>query len=817
MSVWRKRIDARFESLGDWIYRHRWLTFIGIALAVAGLASQFPKLRMESSEEAFFHKSDPTLIAYDAFREQFGRDEFVIITITPSEVFDRGFLTKLIAFHNALDTRLPYVKEVTSLYNVRDTRGVGDTLVVEDFLEKFPQSDAALAALRERALASKLYRDFLISEDGKLTAVVIETVAFSPEQGAEDLLAGFEQEAAPGANGAARRLPLTDEQDAELVRAVDAVVAEFEAPDFRIHVAGGPVVGTFFHTQMQKDMGLFTLLCLIAIIVLLFVLFRRLSGVLLPMIVVVLSVVATMGLMALTNTPFTVVTTFLPTFLLACAVGHSVHLLAMFFRRYQQEGDKRAALVFAMGHSGLPIVMTGLTTVAGLFSFAQAQVRMVAELGIFGGLGVLTGLVFTLVLMPALLAVSPLRPKTVLARQHWGERFDRVLIGIADIGVDRAWPIVIFSAAITAISIVGLFWLNFSQNFVEWIPESEPVRQSIDYVDERLKGGSSLELLVDTGKENGLYDPALLDGIDSLTPFSEQFRNYKGMQLVGKTFSVVDVLKETNQALNENRADHYTVPKNRDLVAQEMLLFENSGSDDLEDLVDSQFSKARLSLRVRNDDAHSYVAVVDQLAAEAKRVTGDGAKVTVTGTTALFTAAVYMQMLDMVKSYVIASVAITIMMMLLVGSFRIGVLSMAVNFIPILITLGVVMAIITGIRLDVHNLTIGSIALGLAVDDTIHYFHNFRRYFAQSGDVREAARQTLLSTGRAMLFTTVVLVIGFWLFMGSTLKLNVNFGLLTGLTLVFALLADFFLSTALFTLITRTRHGRTIAERWSAA
>ena len=327
----------------------------------------------------------------------------------------------------------------------------------------------------------------------------------------------------------------------------------------------------------------------------------------------------------------------------------------------------------------------------------------------------------------------------------------------------------------------------------------------------------ALELVVDTGEENGLYDPELLRSMDSLTEFSSRFINYEGVQLVGKTFSVVDILKETHQALNENRPEFYSIPDDRNLVAQELLLFENSGSEDLEDVVDGRFSMARFTFKTRNDDAARYVSVLADIETEAQRLIGGQAKLTVTGRRALFTSMIDKMMADMRESYLIAGVVITIMMMILIGSFRIGVLSMAVNFLPILITLGLVMGLVTGISLDVHNLVIGSISLGLAVDDTIHFFHNFRRYFAETGNVREAVRQTLLTTGRAMLFTTIVLVLGFWLFMASTLKLNFNFGLLTGLTLIFALLSDFFLAPALLEIMIRTRHGLSLAKRWGAA
>jgi predicted RND superfamily exporter protein len=518
--------------------------------------------------------------------------------------------------------------------------------------------------------------------------------------------------------------------------------------------------------------------------------------------------------MAATGVSFTIPTTILPSFLLATGVGASVHLLAIFYRDFRERGDKEEAIVYAMGHSGLPITMTGLTTAAGLFAFSTSEMAPVAHLGIFAGIGVLLAIIYTLVLLPALLAISPLRQHALFAAKHSTGGFDRILTGIADFATTRAWGIVIVSAVVALVAIVGLFSLKFSMNFVKWIPESQEIRRSIDLIDKEMKGSVSLELVVDTHRENGLYEPEVINKIESLAEYAEKYTNKAGRTLVGKTNSVNDVLMETNKALNGNQESYYTLPQNRQLIAQELLLFENSGSDDLEKVVDSQFSKARLSIMVPWDDAAVYVDFVANLKNEAGRLFGSTAEVTVTGTLNLFTQMIFTMMRSMGKSYLIAGVVITLMMMVLLGSFRLGLLSMLVNFAPIIVTMGLIMGL-AGIPLDAFTLLIGSIALGLAVDDTIHFFHNFRNYYGRTRDVQEAVRQTLLTSGRAMLFTTSVLVVGFWLFMLATLNNVFNFGLLTGVTLILALMADFLLAPALIVLVTRTSYGRVLTERWS--
>ena len=245
----------------------------------------------------------------------------------------------------------------------------------------------------------------------------------------------------------------------------------------------------------------------------------------------------------------------------------------------------------------------------------------------------------------------------------------------------------------------------------------------------------------------------------------------------------------------------------------DLLLFENSGSDDLENIVDSLFSKSRVAITVPTRDAADYVDFIADVRKEAERLFGDSAEVTVTGILSLFASLIFLMMRSMAQSYLIAGIVITFMMMILIGSIRVGLLSMIANLFPIMVTLGVVMGFF-GLRLDVFTLMIGGIALGLAVDDTIHFFHNFRNYFSVYGDVRRAVQETFLTAGKAMLFTTLVLVAGFWLFMFGTMNNIFYFGLLTGLTLIFALAADFLLAPAIMELAIRTKYGRSLAERW---
>ena len=793
----RQRIEHGFEAFGHLIARRAWIALILCVALVGGLASQLPKIVIDTATESFLHDEDPALLAYNTFRDQFGRDELVVIAIEAPDVFAPAFLKKLKKLHFELQDNTPHLDDINSLINARDTYGLEDELIVEDLFETWPTDAAGFEEKRKRALANPLLENLLLSEDQKITTIVIRTNAFS-SQGVtqDDALGGFDDLDAP-IGQPAERAYLTDAENTELVDTVTAIAMTYSAPNFKVHVGGSPVIVDVLKKSMQTNLKRFLLMALGIIGVILFVMFRRVSGVVLPLLVVIASVLGTMGLLPITGRALTLPMQILPSFLLAVGVGASVHLLSVFFRHVQDGHGRRASVAHALGHSGLPIVMTSLTTAAGLASFAGAEVAPIADLGIIAALGIILSLVLTLVMLPALLSILPLKAKSSDRAHERHARMDALLIWVARFSVNRAPLVVIVTAVALAAALAGAAQLQFSHQPFTWLPKDEPARAATDFIDLRMKGASAVEVVINTKHENGLYDPKIMQGLEQLNREIEALstEHYD----VGKTLSLADILKESNRALHANDAAHYTIPDDRDLIAQELFLFENTGSDDLEDFVDSQFQKARFTAKMPWVDSVYLQTLDDELTQKFRAVLGDDVDITVTGMNALLGRTMEATIFSMANSYVIAAGVITIMMILFIGNVRIGLLAMIPNLTPIILVLGLMGWL--GIKLDLFTMLIGSIAIGLAVDDTIHFMHNYRRYHHETANVHKAVRQTLLSAGRAMLVTTVVLSLGFFIFTQSTMSNLINFGWLTGLTIVLALIADFFLAPALMALL----------------
>ena len=802
----RHRIEASLERLGYLIYRYAWWVIAGVLLVVALGASQIPNIEVRASVDEFLRKDDPTRVDYDRFLEQFGRDDMILVAIEPPEVFDFAFLEKLRSLHEEFEERVPHLNEVQSLINARETRGEGDQLIVGELFERWPETEEELATIRARALANPLYTDLILSRTANLTTVTLELEAFSELFDSPDAFAGFEESRGPDADAASRpdsnssvdAEKLTGEQEAAAVGAVKEIVARYDAPDFRVYAGGAPVLNTALMISLVNDVVLFTCLSTLMIAVFLTLVFRRALGVVTPLLVAILSLIATFGAMGTIGIPAMPISEIVPSFLLSMGVGASVHLIAIFLQRLEAGANREDAIAGALGHSGLPIVMTSLTTAGGIASFATADLMPIAIFGTVAPMGILLTLIMTLVLGPALLAVLPVH-ETARSKARSAFRTKtpalsiRMLTRCGDYATSHAGRVLAASAALGFIALVGMLRLQVSFDTLEWFPDDMPAKIASAKLDQEFGGSMALELLVDTQVENGLHDPEILQAMDRARQTVENLQ--VGKIIAGKSVSLVDIVKEIHQALNEGRPEAYAIPLDQSLVSQELILFENSGSDDLEDVVDSSFSVGRFSIRTPMVDGSHYPPFGEEVARIFDEQLGERAVARLTGMMVVMGRSFTASIETMFRSYAIALLVITPLMMLLLGSFRLGLIAMIPNLFPIVLTLGLMGWV--GVPLEMFSLLIGSVALGLAVDDTIHFMHGFRRGYAASGSVERSVRETLQTTGQALLFTSIVLSFGFLIYVLSDLNNLSRFGIFTAFAIAVAFLADVLLAPAL--------------------
>ena len=787
------------------VLRFRLPVLVGVLLCTTLLGWQLQHLKFDTSNEGFLHEDDPYLKTYNQFREEFGRDDFLVLAVYSEELFSSEALDKLRALHEDLLESVPFLEDITSLINVRDVRGEDDTLLVDELLLNTPTTPGELSELRERVLGNPLYINNLVSENGKYTAILLQSQVYGGDPDG-DLFSGFDE---PGEEDESGKSPeqryLSDLENDIFVEAVHEVVARHQAPSFLISAAGPPVNLHAIKYYMQQDAFTFMKLALLVIGSCLFLMFRRASGVLLPLMLVGLSLISTVGLMTMLGVSFKLPTTMLPSFILTVGVGASIHVLSLTYQNIRHGKDRHAAIVAAYGHSGLALMMTSLTTSAGLASFSMAKVAPIADLGIFSAIGVGISLIYTFTFLPATLSLLPLKP-VVPEKSTRPGLMDRFLRAVAAFSIRRYRLVLAFAAVMILLGLAGVSRVLFSHDGLEWLPEELGVRQATQVLDRELKGTVVLEIVLDTGRENGLYDRATLLDIERL--MADLVDDYADHEVpIGKALAITTLLKEIHQALHGNDPAFYQIPDNEKLIPQEFLLFANTGSDDIVNLTDSQYRYARITLTVPWQDALHNIPFIREVTerfsgtfTKRRLEGGDPMQVAATGIMSLFGRIIHAAIYSAAQSYAIALVVITVMMIVLIGNLKLGLISMIPNLTPIITVLGLMGWL--SINLDMVTMLIASIVIGLAVDDTIHFMYNFKRYYKQTGDLHEAVENTLLTAGRAMLTTSVVLSFGFYIFMFAAMNIFFYFGLLAGSAVLLALWADLLLAPALMAFLT---------------
>jgi predicted RND superfamily exporter protein len=576
------------------------------------------------------------------------------------------------------------------------------------------------------------------------------------------------------------------------------VLERHRTSDLRLEVVGGEALPEI----SMHDMTVYTGVSIGIILVTLVVLFRRTSAALLSMLIVLISLASTFGWMGWVGIPFTIPVQILPSFLIAVGICDAVHILTIVYQGRDRGESREDAVAGAIAHSGLAVVMTSVTTAGGLASFLAAELAPVASLGILAPAGIMLALGYSLTLLPALLATLPLSERSRFAgRDAAGERVvgGRLLRGAGAWSARHPRGVLLGAAIIIIVAGMGLPDLRLGHDPLSWLLPDDPVRLGMERFDAKMGGSNVAELLIDSGEENGLYEPDVLRRIEAAAEHA--LAQGPDPVRVTKATSLVDLVKEIHQALNGGDPAARVLPDSRPLIAQEILLFENSGSEDVEKVADSSLRTARLTLSLGWSDGLYYSEFLREQGADLRRILGDDLTLSITGASALSSRAFELLLGSMTRSLAVALAIITPLMILLIGSVRRGVLSMIPNLVPVYLTLCVMGWL--GIPLNMSTLMIGSIVIGVAVDDTIHFMHKFNRYYDQTGDATLAVDQTLATTGSALFVTSVVLAASFLVFMlGEMVNLR-YFGTLIAFATVAAFLADLLLSPALMVLSTR--------------
>jgi predicted RND superfamily exporter protein len=649
---------------------------------------------------------------------------------------------------------VPDVIRVSSLINFSWVHAVEDDIEVEPLIpDDEPLTQAILDERKAVALAHETVPGYLVSPDGK-TALVYAR-----------LRPGFESP--PDAR--------------TIVLATKELIADVEGGDHSFHLSGTPALNHSFRDAAQTDLS--NLIPFVLLVAFLFqiVLLRTIGGLFLPVIVIVTSVAAAIGLAGWFDFELTTVTMILPQILIAVAIADSIHILSSFYRARRSGVDKLAAARHSLTKNFLPTILTSLSTAAGFFAFSTSSLKPIFSLGILAGCGAIIAWFVTYLIVGPLLCWLPswirvtgkvtdlTRPtERALAFTHWLQR--------------NRWHIIGAYAAIC----IGAVWLATNNRVnadpYKYFAEDYPLRQGQDFIIDNLDGVAAFEMSVDSGVEDGIKDPAFLAKVEE---FERQVVALPG---ISKSVSLVETLKQTHRALGGDKPEEYKLPHSRELVAQELLLYTMSLPQgmDLNDQVTVKNDAIRLTLISNITDSATWTQTADTIEGVAGNL---GLDITISGKVMLFQSMNGYVVRSFVESLLIAVLVVSLLIIIAFRSFRQGAIAMLPNIVPLIIG-GAVLKLLDH-SLDIGTVLVCSVCLGIAVDDTIHILTNYRHHRQDGADATEALAMTLTHTAPALVVTTLVLVAAFGTLAFGTLVPNVYFGIMTAVILMAALVTDF--------------------------
>jgi hydrophobe/amphiphile efflux-3 (HAE3) family protein len=743
-----------------------------VALSLA-LAAAAPFTRWDPSPDALTIEGSSELAAYRDYLAAFGSDELLVIAFEHPDLLGHDGLATLRALTEQLLDG-PGVEDVMSLDTAYDVEfgpfGPFAAPLVPDALEAAPPAGELLARVRALPLA----RDGLVDETGHSAAIVVKPRA--AELGAD-----------------ARR------QQRAMLDGVDAVLARPEFAGLRFHLAGSPVFNRELERLNTRDNALFTPVAAGLVAVLLALALRGAVVVALAMGCVGGTVAWVRGAMTLLGVPLDTTTSLLAPLLMVLAVCVVVHVLV----RYQREraaGRSAAEAVDEIeAHVLLPALLTAVTTAIGFVSLLVSPIASVRSFGVFSALGTLVSFLLGAVAVPA--ALRLLEPA---GRAAGRDRVGAWLRAIARFSEQHAGKILVATAALVVLGLASLPRLRVSTHDGEFFPPDHPINLAYDFIEARFGGITPLELVFESDRPEGLRDPAALAAIarvqDFLAATPETLRGV----------SLADWVGQARQALEGPEAQ--TRPLDAASVDRAAFVLEAVAQDDLPYWVRDDWTRARLSSRTIGLDSEQNTALLARVEAAAHAAVAGvpGLSVHVTGLVPVFARMEEYLLSSQIRSFATATLSILVVFAVLLRSVGWALVAMVPNLVPVVLTLA--WMALAGIPLDVVTVMIASITLGIVVDDTVHLLHGFQRARAEGLAPGAAMADALARSGHALVFTALVLSLGFATLALSEFRPTARFGELTAVTIAVALAAELLLLPALVHVTARLLEGEALAQ-----
>ena len=759
--------SASLDRYTAFILRYRWLVIASTVAVMLLLTAGLQFITASNDWRDNFEENDPQLVAYDKLEDTYSATNAALIAVAPKggSVFTREALGAVEELTEAA-WRVPWSTRVDSLTNYYHSEAVEDDLIVEQLVDDAGSlSDDDLARIKEIALHEPSLVGRLVSHDGRVAGLAISF-------------------ALPDENSNAAVDEITD-YVRNLLNGVRA-----DHPDIAYHLTGNVLINHVLTEAVDDDMRILAPAAFLVIVSVAAVLLRSLLGTLSLVVVLIFVIGSTMGVIGWTGLVLNTANSSVPIIIMTVAIAHSVHVVEKIMSGMRQGLDRDTAIVESLRDNAWPVFLTTATTMIGFLSMNASDSPPFRILGNLVAFGVLCAYVYSMTLLPALLSVMPLRASP--GRAGRSTFFDRLGAFVVARRTLLLWSM----AAVAVALATGVPRLELTDNWLKYLDERYEFRRDTDFVIENLSGMENLEYSLNAGREGGVTDPDYLRKVDAFAEW------YRAQPEVAHVQAFSDIMRRLNKNMHGDDPDFYRLPEDSELAAQYLLLYELSvpfGSD-LNNRINIDKSATRMTVTMRRLHSEEQ-RKLDVRGQEWLRANGPDLA---TGASGLSIAGAHLSIRNiksMLWGTVIAMALISLLLIGIFRSMRLGLISLVPNFIPPAMAFGVWGYLVS----EVGNAgsLVTAIAFGTIVDDTIHLMSKYLKARRENLSASEAVRYAFRSVGQALFTTTMMLVLGFLMFASSGLMVNQMLGLMVALTIGFALFLDFLLLPPLLITIDR--------------
>lgn len=766
------------ESCISTIVTRRWLTILLSSLVMLALAAGATRLTVVDVDvRNHFGKSDPHIVALGQLEDTYALSDVALVAVAPHNgtIFTQETLVAIEELTEQL-WRTPYATRVDSISNYTHTEGFEDELVVEPLIDKTSSlSDTDIERIMDIALGTQEIVDRFISSNGQVAGLVVSVAL--PD------------------NREAGKQEVTDYLYETIADARD----KHTSIDY--HLTGEIILNRAMSEAINDETAILGPIALGTMLLVALVLIRSIWGTLAIVLMIATVIPSALGFAGWAGFKLFGESSAALFVLMAVTVAHSVHIIEGMAAGLGQGMMKKEAAIHTMRVNVWPVFLTSFTTAIGFLSLNFADMPPFRVMGNIVAFGAMCAFAFSMTLLPAFLSILPIRARKT--HENKQDFFDR----IARFVISYRMTLLYSFGVLAVLMIAGISRIELRENWLELLDESYEFRQSIDFLSENFSGVETYEYSLDSARESGITDIEYLKQVDA---FAEWYREQPE---VAHVFSIADIMKRLNKNLHGDDPDYYALPNDPELAAQYLLLYEFSlpVGRDLNNLIDHDRKATRATVSLKSMSTVEKINL-DNRARAWLQQNAPNLETGATGVSVVGARSIQRNIEGMLLGTFVAMALVSLLLFAVFRSIRLGLVSLIPNFIPAAMAIGLWGHLVGEIGVAASVVT--AIAFGIIVDDTIHFMTKYVESRKAGKLPSESVQMAFHSVGRALFTTTIVFGLGFLVFGASGMSTNQALGLLVGITVIIALLADFFFLPPLLMLLDKTKEtNEEIRER----